>query len=64
MEAPGQGLSAVGMILISSSLAAAAYWMELLSVKSTSSKRANFVDEMHLYISISDSTKLGDTIRS
>ena len=50
MEAPGQGLSAVGMILISSSLAAAAYWTELLgvTVKSTSSKRANFVDEIHL----------------
>ena len=49
LEAPGQGLSAVGMILISSSLAAAVYWMELLSIpESTSRKRANFVNEMHL----------------
>ena len=47
LEAPGQGLSAVGMILISP--AAAAYWTELLSVtESTSSKTASFVNEMHL----------------
>ena len=49
LDVSGQGLSGVGMILISSTLAVA-YWTELL--KSTSSKIVSFVNKMHLSISM------------
>ena len=50
LEAPGQGLSAVGMILISSELAEATHWIELFD--STSSKTVRFANKIRLSISV------------